>query len=131
MTATHGRCLCGRTRYVFDPEGVFWRGLCHCESCRRATASPVTAYLGVRDTAWRWVGPPPSVFASSPGIRRYFCQNCGTPMAYQSDEYRDETHFFTATLDEPEDHRPTYHAFWNERLSWLHISDELPKTEYD
>ena len=131
MTATHGRCLCGHIRYVFDPEGVLWRGFCHCESCRRATASPVTAYLGVRDSAWRWVGPAPSRFDSSPGVRRFFCPRCGTPMAYQTDDDPGETHFFTATLDDPEDHAPTYHAYWNEKLSWLKLSDRLPRNAGD
>ena len=131
MTAPHGRCLCGQTRYAFDPEGVLSRALCHCESCRRATASPVTAYLGVRDTAWRWMGPAPSQFTSSPDVRRYFCPRCGTPMAYQSDRWAGETHFFTATLDTPEDHTPDHHAFWNERLSWLGLSDALPRKSGD
>jgi len=40
MTKT-GRCLCGAVTYSY--EGLEnWQAHCHCESCRRATASPMT-----------------------------------------------------------------------------------------
>lgn len=40
-----GGCLCGTIRY--RAEGVpKWIAYCHCQSCRRATGAPVTAYAG-------------------------------------------------------------------------------------
>ena len=101
MTSTHGRCLCGAVRFAFDPAGVLWRGHCHCESCRRQTSSPFTTFFGLRNSAWRWTGAAPEIYRSSPGVRRYFCPTCGTPMAFASTRYPEETHFYAARLDDP------------------------------
>ena len=73
MTRT-GHCLCGAVTFVYDgPEN--WRGFCHCDSCRRATASPVTAYMGVSHGNWRWTGETPREYASSPGVTRLWRDN--------------------------------------------------------
>jgi hypothetical protein len=91
MTVRKGRCLCGEVTYEYrGPEN--WRGHCHCESCRRNTSSPFTTWFGVPRAACRFTGKQPAVYRSSPGVRRLFCANCGTPMAYDSDRYPDEIH---------------------------------------
>ncbi|WP_102107662.1 GFA family protein [Oceaniglobus roseus] len=127
MTSTHGRCLCGAVRYVFDPNGVLWRSHCHCESCRRATSSPVTTFFGVRNAAFRWLGDRPAAFSSSEGVTRRFCATCGSPMSYESREYPGETHFYAASLFDPADFAPQDHAHWDERLPWLDLRDDLPR----
>ena len=128
MTSTHGGCLCGRTRYVHDPDGVLWRLHCHCESCRRATSSPLTTFFAVRDSAWRWLTRPPKAYASSPGVTRSFCPDCGSPLTYATDEHPDETHFHAMTLDDTAGLAPEGHDFWPERVAWLSVDDRLPKT---
>lgn len=125
MTRT-GRCLCGAVG--FEYEGAEnWRGYCHCESCRRQCASPVTAFMGVPNDAWRWTGETPSEFASSPGVTRSFCAACGTPVAYASEDYPDEIHFYAALLDDPENFAPDKHFHWSEHLPWLALTDDLDK----
>lgn len=121
-----GHCLCGAIRYVCDAAPL-WQAHCHCESCRRATASPFTSYFGVADGAWRWTGAPPATYASSPGVWREFCARCGTPMAYHADRYPGERHFFAATLDDPQSFAPTEHVFSAEALAWVHLADGLPR----
>ena len=120
-----GRCLCGQLRYRADGP-VLWQMHCHCESCRRATSSPVTTYFDVADGGWRWTGATPAIYASSPGVERFFCPTCGSPMAYRSDAAA-EMHFLACTLDDPADVQPQGHDFWEERLPWLHLCDELPR----
>ena len=115
MPSTHGHCLCGAIRYAFDPVGVLWRGHCHCESCRRATSSPFTTWFSVRNSAWRWTGAAPEIYRSSPGVRRYFCPTCGTPMAYAS------------SLEHPADFAPASHVHVAEKLPWIHLNDPLPR----
>ena len=127
MTTGSGRCLCGHIRFKFDPDAVIWTGFCHCESCRRATASPVTAFFGVRDSAWRWSGGAPARHDSSPGVRRSFCPRCGTQLAFESQRHPGEIHGYTATLDDPETLPPDRHFHAEEALSWVRMADDLPR----
>ena len=121
-----GHCLCGATAYEYRGDVLFARH-CHCDSCRRQTASPFTTFLGVRNGAWAWTGAAPSVFESSPGQKRYFCTTCGAPVAYTSARWPDEIHFYAALLKDPQTFKPTEHYHWEERLHWAAPRDDLPK----
>lgn len=126
MTTTRGRCLCGGVTFEYEgPE--LWRGYCHCESCRRNTASPVTAFLGVPADKARLEGETLAVFRSSPGVRRSFCNRCGTPMAYESENDPGEMHFYAACLESPADYAPQFHVHVGERLPWFEVTDDLPR----
>jgi len=126
MVPTRGRCLCGAVTYEFEgPEK--WRAYCHCESCRRNTSSPVTAFFGVPSSAFRFTGTAPKVFNSSPGVRRLFCGRCGSPMAFESERWPGEIHLYAASLEDPEAYRPQGHVHVAERLSWFDVRDDLPR----
>lgn len=124
MDSGTGHCLCGKIGYAFDGAPK-WQGHCHCESCRRATGSGMASFLGVSDGAWRWTRETPAWFASSPGVRRYFCPTCGAPIAYASDRWAGEIHFHAGTLDDPAAFVPTAHFNAGERLPWMHLKDGL------
>lgn len=126
MEWASGRCLCGATRFRFG-GAPNWQGHCHCESCRRATASPFTSFLGVASAGFQWQGARPASRESSPGVWRFFCAACGTPMAYQSPTRTHEIDLYAATLDDPSVFRPEFHAHWNERLPWIELADALPR----
>lgn len=121
-----GRCLCGDITFRCTAAPL-WQAHCHCESCRRATASPFTSFLGIADGHWEWTGAVPAGHASSPGVRRDFCPRCGTPMAFRADRFPGEIHFYAATLDRPEAFAPTCHYHAAEMLPWVHLSDGLPR----
>jgi hypothetical protein len=121
-----GRCLCGAVRFAWDGPPN-WQGLCHCDSCRRATGAPVVAFVGVPKDAWRWTGQPPRDFASSPGVVRQFCPTCGATVTYRTAESPDEVHVHAALLDDPRDVAPSFHAHWDEHLPWLSLSDTLER----
>lgn len=116
-----GHCLCGRIRYRAEGE-VIWQLHCHCESCRRASSSPITSFFAVRDGGWRWTGEAPAAYASSPGVTRYFCPTCGSPMGYRPAK-GGEMHFYACSQDDPAAFTPEGHDFPEERLPWLHLSD--------
>lgn len=119
-----GRCLCGRVRFAYGgPEN--WRGNCYCETCRRATSSPLTSFLEVPNGAWRWTGEVPGSYASSPGVLRFFCTHCGSPMGFQSENWPDEFHFYAVSLDDPEHFVPDMNYHSGERLSWVPSWDLL------
>jgi hypothetical protein len=121
-----GRCLCGEVTFRYEgPEN--WRGHCHCDSCRRATASPTTTFMGVPKDAVVFDGHPPKAYLSSPGVRRTFCGTCGTPVSYESDRHPNEIHLYAATLDDPADFAPQFHVHTEERLPWVKLADGLPR----
>jgi hypothetical protein len=120
-----GRCLCGAC--VFELVGrANWVGHCHCDSCRRATASAFTTWIGQENGFWRLVGEEPATYQSSPGNLRGFCRTCGSPIFYQSQRYANEMHFYAALLDNADGIEPQAHFHADEKLSWVHMSDGLP-----
>ncbi len=121
-----GHCLCGATRYHASAAAL-WSAHCHCQSCRRATASAFTSFFGIADGQWHWTGTAPATYQSSAGVWRDFCANCGTQMAYRSDKFPNETHFYAATLTDPTAYQPTEHVHSSEMLPWLHLADGLPR----
>ncbi|MFC2970056.1 GFA family protein [Acidimangrovimonas pyrenivorans] len=123
---TGGHCLCGAVRFEFDGAPL-WQAHCHCESCRRNCSAPFTSFLGVADGSWRWTGAAPAAYASSPGVARMFCPTCGTPMAFRSERWPDEIHFYAASLDDPAAYAATRHVHWDEHLPWVHLCDGLER----
>ncbi len=121
-----GSCLCGAVRYRIDAAPL-WTGYCHCTSCRRSTGAPVTMFVGARADSVTFTKGERAMFASSPGVERGFCAACGTPLTYESDRFPGETHFYISTLDDPQSLLPTFHVFYEERLHWLEIADDLPR----
>lgn len=121
-----GRCHCGAIAYRSDGPPL-WQMHCHCESCRRTTGAAFASFLGLRDGTWRWTKGSPAVFRSSADSERLFCPDCGTPLAYRSARFPDETHIHAGTLDYPETFRPTAHVHVAERLAWADIHDHSPR----
>jgi len=120
-----GHCLCGATSFEYTGREN-WTGHCHCESCRRGTSSAFTTFVGVPNGAWRWTGAAPKTFASSKGVIRSFCNNCGSPMAYQTTALPDEIHFYAASLVDQTHLKPQKHFFTEEAVDWVHLGDDLP-----
>ena len=77
--------------------------------------------------SWQWTGKIPSVFVSREDVRRHFCSNCGTPIAYESDKYPGEIHFYTAALENTAGFEPRGHVHYDEHLPWFDTSDNLKR----
>ena len=74
-----GGCQCGAVRYRFSqkPTGAH---ICHCRMCQKAFGGfygPLVTAFGVT-----WTRGQPTWFQSSNKVRRGFCAQCGTPLAY-------------------------------------------------
>ncbi|HEX3399773.1 MAG TPA: GFA family protein [Acetobacteraceae bacterium] len=129
MTAqpvTSGHCLCGAIRYEFDGEPQMTLH-CHCESCRRQTSSPVATFVMVPRSALRFTRGQPKEYASSPGVRRSFCAECGSPIAYQTDKRPDIVDLFAGTLADPATVAASCHVHAAEQLGWFEMLDDLPR----
>ncbi len=121
-----GRCLCGAIRFHAAGEPK-WVAHCHCESCRRQTASPFTTYAGYMQERVTFEGATPSRYQSSPGVTRSFCPHCGTPLAFEGARWPGEIHLFLATFDTPNALTPRAHVNTIEQLDWIHLADGLPR----
>ena len=66
LKAVEGRCLCGSITFQYEGSPN-WTLHCHCESCRRATSSPLTT----------WISVPRRIFSFTKGTPRYFCSSPG------------------------------------------------------
>lgn len=121
-----GRCLCGavQLRLSGPPISITY---CHCESCRRATGSPVAVLVGYELAQVAYPKEAPQHFASSPGIDRPFCPLCGSRIGFADARLPGRIYFHIGVLDEPDRFQPTCHALDAERLPWLHIDDQLPR----
>jgi hypothetical protein len=123
---TKGHCQCRNIEYEFTGEPK-WVMHCHCESCRRAVSSAVATYVGVRLEQFSYLKGEPTYYESSPGVKRYFCTNCGSPMAYAGARWPGEVHLFHGTLADPSQWPPTGHAHVTEQVEWFEINDHLPR----
>ena len=113
-----GGCLCGAVR--FSAEGpAKWTSYCHCQSCRRQTGAPVSAYAGFEAAKVRFTEGAPTYFESSPGVRRGFCARCGSTLTYEGERWPNEIHIHVGAFDDAEPFAPAGHAFADERLSWF------------
>lgn len=123
---TSGHCLCGAVAFEYSGPPN-WVVHCHCESCRRATSSPMTTWVSVPRRALRFTRGRPRDFRSSPQARRSFCADCGSPLTYEPDSAPEEVHLYAAALEDPNAVAPSRHVFVEEQLDWLEIDDDLPR----
>ena len=121
MTITGG-CLCGAVRFCLTgpPRQT---GLCHCRSCRKHTGAPVAAFADCKRAAVAFTQGEPTRFASSPGVRRGFCADCGSTLSFEWDGRPDEIALHIGAFDDPDAFPPTGpDTFPEERVSWLHLT---------
>ena len=123
---TTGRCLCGAIHYEYSGEPTFVVH-CHCESCRRQTSSPVSTFVLVPKAALRFTRGQPKEFASSQGVWRSFCGECGSPIYYRTDRRPDVIDLYAGTLSDPSTLAPQCHVHAVEQLPWFEMLDKLPR----
>ena len=121
-----GRCLCGEIGFEYRGK-VNWVLNCHCETCRRATSSPMTTWISVPNENFTILRGEPARFSSSPGVSRMFCATCGAQMSYENEKMPGEIHLYAASLVDPNAVEPTCHVFEGEKLAWFEVHDALPR----
>jgi hypothetical protein len=123
-----GHCYCGATRIQTRGE-PFDIGHCHCESCRRHTASALATFVSFQLNQVDFTHEKPASHATADGVKRNFCGECGSPISYQSDKFENEIHLYLGIFNEPEKLIPRNHVFYREHVAWLNINDGLPREE--
>ena len=121
-----GRCFCKAVGYRCGPL-LYPPTLCHCESCRRAAGAHAVGWLTVRRDDLSWVGPAPREFASSAGVQRGFCGQCGTPLSYRNATRPGEIDVTICSLEQPERAAPVDHIWMQDAPDWDILSHALPR----
>ena len=121
-----GGCHCGAVRYEARGE-PFHATFCHCADCRRVAGAPVVAWFSVAREGFRVVSGRMRTYASSPGVERGFCGECGTALTYAADTSPGEIDVTTASLDDPARVPPWDHVKFASRLPWVVPGDGLPR----
>lgn len=127
-SVARGSCLCGAVRFRANLP-TKWVAHCHCTYCRRAHGAPFVTWAGF--AAEQFTVEPhalqPAWYESSPGARRAFCPQCGSPMFFESTRWPGEVHVARALIEGSLDREPSAHVFFESHVPWLQISDDLPK----
>ncbi len=124
----NGHCYCGGVTFSASqsPSQV---DLCHCDSCRRATGTVAAAWACFNAADISWTGDEPRSFEKNAGTQRLSCATCGSPVAYRTDKLPGEIWLALGLFDQPEAFPPARHVMYREKLSWLHLQEDLPKTD--
>jgi hypothetical protein len=79
-----GGCRCGAVlvRATGSPTVVLNY---HCLVCRRSSGAPVSLFAGYRTEQVGLPGVRPKGYESSPGVYRFFCGTCGTPISFEDE----------------------------------------------
>ncbi len=121
-----GSCLCGEVEVAISAP-VDLAEFCHCKTCRRASGAPVMAWAGVERDAVAITGGTLRRFESSPAVERTFCGRCGTTLTIWDRDDAAQMFVAIAILEEAEACAPEVHIWRSQRLSWVDVTDELPR----
>ena len=119
-----GGCLCGGVRYeaAGSPFNVTH---CHCADCRRSSGAPFVTWASFVRSNFRFVaGRCREVHWA--GRLRSFCPQCGTPLTFLMDPDANEVDVTVGSFDQPALVTPEDHTWIEDRLPWVHLTDELP-----
>lgn len=126
--AAEGGCRCGAVafRARAEPTVVVY---CHCRDCRRSSGAPISLWVGYRSERVELTRGEPTVYESSPGVRRSFCGTCGSPISFEDERLPRETYLPGGVFDDPEAFEPEAHDWVSRRLRWFDVPDGLPRYE--
>ncbi|MBL8599396.1 MAG: GFA family protein [Devosia sp.] len=115
-----GGCQCGAVR--FSVERLGRASICHCRMCQKAFGGFYGPLVGGHGLAW--TRGAPAWFQSSNKVRRGFCAQCGTPLAY---DYGGATvEVAIGALDDPELAAPAIQVNPADKLSFVDGLPDLP-----
>jgi hypothetical protein len=127
-----GQCLCGAVRFVARAPSLFC-GHCHCRFCRQAHGAAFVTWVGFPGDSVRIESGAEDVrwYQSSKESRRASCRLCGAMMLYESTCVPGETHVARASMPGSIDREPEFHTFFDQRVEWVSLGDDLPKLTSD
>lgn len=119
-----GGCFCGSVRYRVTGAPLS-SIICHCHSCRKASAAPSVAWLTFNVAKFELLSGQLRSFRSSPGVTRKFCAVCGSPITYAHDRDPESIDVTTVSLDNPDRFPPTREVWREHKIAWEVTSEAL------
>lgn len=121
-----GACLCGGVRFVLQGPLPAVQ-VCHCSQCRKAQGGPFATNVPVATEALQWLSGQALMreFRATPGKRRVFCGQCGSPLFSARDDLPGVLRLRLGLVDEPTFTTPAFHAHVASKASWWPITDSL------
>ncbi len=117
MQINQGGCLCSAIRFRVSGEPIY-SSICHCATCRRASAAPTVAWLTFDRGQIEILSGQPRVYRSSLGVVRQFCGTCGSQLSYEQADRPTTIDITTASMDNPNLFPPTMEVWLEHRLLW-------------
>ena len=126
--AACGACMCGAVEFDLTLPVTFCVH-CHCTMCQRSHGAGYVTWVAVpRDRMSFRRGESALVrYASSDHGTRSFCGTCGSTLFCESTKRADEVDIVLANVRDPVGLAPQFHAFFDDRASWIDVDDDLPK----
>ncbi|MFN7027476.1 MAG: GFA family protein [Pseudorhizobium sp.] len=116
-----GGCQCGAVR--FRAEKLGRPSICHCRMCQKAFGGLFGALVSADLAHLTWTRGQPSLFRSSPKVKRGFCAKCGTPLTYH---HPGGVELAIGAFDQPERLEPQVQVNHDKRLPWIDQLFEKP-----
>lgn len=115
-----GGCFCGAIRYRIE-AGDSHVVNCHCSMCRKTSGAPFVTWILLSGEQFALTAGEPAVLKSSANGTRWFCDRCGTPIAFQTDERPGKIDVTVCSLDDPDAFPPKEDVYVETRLEWSHV----------
>ncbi len=123
-----GSCLCGGVKFSINAELAPIQ-ICHCSQCRKAQGGAFATNTPVATSDFQLHSGADLLteYESSPGKRRFFCRQCGSPIYSSRDSLANVIRIRAGLLDEPLKVKPAFHFYTASKCSWMEINDDLPQ----
>lgn len=121
-----GRCYCGAVK-VHTPDAPQTIAYCHCSDCRRVSGAPVSALACFKPQSLQWSSDLGPGVSHHPEVRRWFCTECGSPLAATYTYLPDQVYVPIGLFDDADTLAPQSHSHAGSQLPWLHLNDDLPR----
>ena len=88
----------------------------------------MTTYSAVAPENFEIIQGELTIYESSPGVRRGFCNRCGSSLSFAGDAW-DDIAVHAATLDDPSAAVPTSNVYLEHKQPWIALDDKLKQFE--
>ena len=126
-----GGCHCKNYSYeIKNVDAVKNETICHCRICQHVTGAQSVAWFTVSIENFSWLGVAAKSYNSSERGKRYFCDNCGTQLAFIYENSLTDIDITMASLDDPSLVSPKDHIFVSSKIFWENVSDLKQYSNY-
>jgi hypothetical protein len=126
-TKLFGHCYCGAIAFEASGQPIKV-GHCHCESCRRHSGAAMLSYAGYRPEQILFTATQPTKFTTDDSVTRGFCSRCGSSVCYEGKQ-SEYIFIYMGLFDKPEKLVPQVHMMHSEKIEWLKVDDNLPRSD--